>query len=893
MNELPHTSDRKLTIVEELDRTRPGEAFQPRVQPMADGEVEPGSVVGGKYKLLEAIGEGGMGAVWMASQIEPVKRFVAVKLIKAGMDSKTVLARFEAERQALSMMDHPNIARVLDVGTTAAGRPFFVMELVKGTPITEFCDRRKLSPRERLELFIPVCNAIQHAHQKGVIHRDIKPSNVLVALHDDKPVPKVIDFGIAKATGVPLTEKTLSTGFEQVVGTPAYMSPEQATFNQLDIDTRSDVYSLGVLMYELLTGTTPIEQVRFKQIALLEMLRVVREEDAPPPSTRLSSTEAKADIAAVRSAEPGSLSKQFRGELDWIAMKALDKDRTRRYETANALARDVQRYLDDEVVEARPPSAGYRLKKFARKHRGQVLAGLLVFAALLIGVVGTTIGFIRAEQARSDEADQRHIAEEAARGEAAQLAVALDQRSQAENARDRTREVLDLLARLGLLAEAEGEFRKDVATQEKLVADFPNDSKNRQSLAWSHSNLGNLLAGLGRLAEAEAEYRAAMAIQEKLAAESPHVPGLRQDLGRTHTSLGNVLGDMGKGSQSEAEYAKSLAIQEKLAAEFPAVPAYRQNLASTHGNLGILYAQMRKPIEEEAEHRKALAIREKLVAEHPSVTQYRQELAASHNNLGILLRNLGKRTEAEVECRKALAIHRRLVVEFPTVPAYRQAASTSHNNLGIVLDGLDRKSEAEGEYREALAIRERLAAEFPAIPAYRSGMAQVRNNLAGLFTSLKKPMEAEAEFRRALAIFEKLVEDFPAAPSHRNDLARTHSNFGNLIYGRGDVEGAIAEYRTGLSILEKLAAEFPAATAHRAAAAAAYDLAATYAIGSGMIASKKKEFADRAMEMLNKAVKFGFADAARLVKDTDLDAIRARDDFKLLTDALRAKSKTE
>jgi len=366
--------------------------------------IAAGTVVAGKYKLLEAIGEGGMGEVWMAQQIEPVKRTIALKLIKSGMDSKTVVARFEAERQALSMMDHPNIARVLDVGATSAGRPFFVMELVKGTPITDFCDQRKLTPRQRLELFVPVCLAIQHAHQKGIIHRDIKPSNVLVALHDDKPVPKVIDFGVAKATGTPLTEKTLHTAFEQVVGTPAYMSPEQATFNQLDIDTRSDVYSLGVLLYELLTGTTPIERERFKQAALMEILRVVREEEPPRPSTRLSSTVTKASIAAQRGTEPARLTKELRAELDWVVMKSLEKDRTRRYETASGFAADVQRYLGGEAVQAHPPSVSYRMKKFIRKHTGLAIAAPLIFLALIGAAAGTVYGWNRAEAERLSNA---------------------------------------------------------------------------------------------------------------------------------------------------------------------------------------------------------------------------------------------------------------------------------------------------------------------------------------------------------------------------------------------------------------------------------------------------------------------------------------------------------
>ena len=385
-------------VVDLLDRLVPAGLEQTAAYLPSE---QPGTVVAGRYKLLESIGEGGMGTVWVAEQTQPVRRKVALKLIKPGMDSKSVLARFEAERQALAVMDHPNIAKVLNGGLTETGRPFFVMEYVKGVPITEYCEAARLSISERLQLFVQVCQAVQHAHQKGIIHRDLKPSNILVAPYDDRAVPKVIDFGLAKAIHQPLTERTLHTDHAAVLGTPLYMSPEQAQLNNLDVDTRSDLYSLGVLLYELLTGTTPLEKQRFKEAAWDEVRRIIREEEPPRPSMRLSSSQTLPALAAARQTEPAQLTKLVRGELDWIVMKALEKDRTRRYDTANGFASDVQRYLDDEPVLACPPSTGYYLRKLLRKHRAAIAIAATFAVVLLVAAAVSTWQWREAEAARS------------------------------------------------------------------------------------------------------------------------------------------------------------------------------------------------------------------------------------------------------------------------------------------------------------------------------------------------------------------------------------------------------------------------------------------------------------------------------------------------------------
>jgi serine/threonine protein kinase len=429
--------------------------------PLTEG---PGTVIG-PYKLMEKIGEGGMGLVFVAEQQEPVRRKVALKVIKPGLDSRDVVARFEAERQALALMDHPHIARVFDAGTTGSGRPYFVMELVKGVPITDYCDQNQLTPGERLQLFVHVCQAVQHAHTKGVLHRDIKPSNVLVTLHDGTPVVKVIDFGVAKAIGQQLTDKTIYTRFAQMIGTPLYMSPEQAQMSGLDIDTRSDVYSLGVLLYELLTGTTPFDGERLKQAAFDEMRRIIREEEPLKPSTRLSTLgETLSAVSAKRKTEPRLLTALVRGDLDWIVMKALDKDRGRRYETASAFAADVGRFLKEEPVEARPPSSWYRLHKLARRNKAALTTAALVAAALVLGTAMSTWQAVRATEAES----AAHAAEDDARTDRDR---ALEAEKRAKEAADQARTDRDrALAAEKRAQEAADKARAEAATAKGALA---------------------------------------------------------------------------------------------------------------------------------------------------------------------------------------------------------------------------------------------------------------------------------------------------------------------------------------------------------------------------------------------------------------------------------------
>ncbi len=804
-------------------------------------EVDEGvGTVIGPYKLLQSIGEGGMGTVFMAEQMHPVRRRVALKLIRSGHDSRRVVARFEAERQALALMDHPNIARVFDAGTTDTGRPYFVMELVKGIPITRYCDEHQLTIRQRLELFVPVCQAVQHAHQKGIIHRDLKPSNILIAPYDGVPVPKVIDFGVAKAAGPRLTEQTLFTEFGAIVGTPDYMSPEQAELNQLDIDTRSDVYSLGVLLYELLTGSTPLTRRRLEQAALLEVLRRVREEEPPRPSVRLGTTEELPSIAASRGVEPRRIGMLVRGELDWIVMKALEKDRRRRYETASGFAADVRRHLDDEPVQACPPSAGYRLKKLARRHRAALATAAIVVAAL---VAGTAVSAWQAVRAIESER----------RAEAAQ-ATAEQRSSLARRAVDEmyTKVAQDWLGSKGDLTELQREFlEKALAFYEEFAREQADDPEAQFEAARAAGRVGDIRSSLGLSAKAIESYRQAADACRRLAVAFPERPEYRQYLALYLRHIGLVHLETGRARDAESAYRESLALMEPLV-EAPGAPQDRADLAHVLGQFGGLLSETGRAEEGVMASLRGIALLSDLVTESPEEAGYQYDLAQAENNLaGIYLDVLDRKMDAESLYRHSLETFQRLADARPADPRRRYELARAHHNLAGYFKMSSQPAEAVAEYQRALPIEDALAKEFTDRPSYLLLLAASLQRLGENLATLERFDEAERNLRRSREILERLVAESPDVIDYHSRLAFGLSELGQVLIIRGRDHEAREMFERSYDILKKFGIAYPSLNDQRHSLASLCYLAA---VNYATFANPDDRDAVRACELARESV---------------------------------------
>jgi eukaryotic-like serine/threonine-protein kinase len=753
-------------------------------QPVAE---RPGTVIG-SYKLLEQIGEGGFGVVFMAEQQQPVRRKVALKVLKPGMDTRQVVARFEAERQALALMDHPNIAKVFDGGQTAAGRPYFVMELVKGVPITEFCDQNHMTPRQRLELFVPVCQAVQHAHQKGIIHRDLKPSNVLVTVHDTTPVVKVIDFGVAKALGQELTEKTVFTGFAQMIGTPLYMSPEQAGQSGLDVDTRSDIYSLGVLLYELLTGATPFDKERLRTAAYEEIRRIIREEEPSKPSAKLSTAGGLPKLAANRGTEPKRLTALVRGELDWIVMMALEKDRNRRYETASAFAADVQRYLHDEPVLACPPSASYRLRKFARRNRAALVTASVVVMALL---VGTAVALWQAVRATS--AMTAAVAEKQRADKQAVVATSISE---------------SLKQMLGLV-DPDADKGPDY-TVLQLIDDYADNLEEKladqpEAAADLHAAVGRAYACRGRRDKARKHLdRARMLSRRVFGDQHEKYADVLVDCARPDASFG-----MAEVAAHEAELRQALAIyrargvggepvikalwtlQWNLGEQSHAgapdkrrqiEPVLNEALAEAARFPGVefpkiagIYSALAEVKIDDSQYAEAERIAREAIAMHLKLHENSLETAWGYFTLGEALRPQGKFAEALTAEKKALAMMRKSLSPEHASIAYALRAVNRSFDAADDAHALDGRFPSPGELGEWEALfREVLTMTKPGKLNYADPVLAAINGLArvsGFYLRIGhkladagKPKEAEESRQKAIRLLESLQTQFAGNP---------------------------------------------------------------------------------------------------------------------------------
>ncbi len=738
----------------------------------------------GYYKLLQKIGEGGMGEVWIAEQHKPIRRKVALKLIKAGLDTRQVIARFESERQALAMMDHPAIARIFDAGETEQGRPFFIMEYVSGIPINRYCDQNRLSIRERLDLFMQVCDGVQHAHQKAIIHRDLKPSNILITVQEEKAVPKIIDFGVAKATAQSLTEKTLFTELGMLVGTPEYMSPEQAESGQ-NVDTRTDVYSLGIILYELLTGALPFDSKELRQAGLGEILRVLMEVDPPKPSTKLSSMGNASNASAQkRRLELPALLRQVRGDLDWITMRALEKDRTRRYGTPSEIKADIERFLDHQPIVARPPSTPYKVKKFVRRHRMGV--GIAVSSIILL--CAFSVATVLQSQRIARERDRANVEAETSR-QVSDFLVGLFKVSDPGEARGNSitaREILDkgadrifrelqdqplvqgrLMYTMGSVFESLGLFDRAQDLLEKAL------DVRTTTLGPDHTDVGTTLKLLGtvsfdkgNLAKAANLYEKAMAIQEKaVGPETEEVAACLHNLGNVNLKQGNY-------DEARRLMERSLSIREKV------LGPEHENVAATINSLGAITYLEGNLKEAQDLWERALKIREKVWGEdHPLI-------AHSLNNLALVHLNSGDPKGAVPLLQRVVQIQEKVLgADHPDLAA-------GLSNLGDAMYRTGDIDGAKASYVRAVAIMEKSSPDNPELARFLDGLGHV-------LRKENDPAGAKKLYERSLSLRIKVLGD-----THP-DLGLSIGGLADCAAEGGNLQEAEILYEKALALLKK------------------------------------------------------------------------------------------
>lgn len=896
-------------------------------------EVAGGSV--GPFVLLQKVGEGGMGTVWVAEQTRPVKRRVALKLIRADLRSSETMRRFEAERQALALMDHNNIAKVLDAGETSEGTPYFAMEFIKGIPITKYCDEMRVDMRDRLRLFIQVCDAVQHAHQKGVIHRDLKPSNILVAMQDGVPTPKIIDFGVAKALHQKLSDATMYTEIGQVIGTLEYMSPEQAELSALDVDTRADIYSLGVILYELCTGSTPLTSERIRSAGILGAIRLIKEDEPMRPSTRLSqSTSSLKGVSNSRREDPRRLVAQLRGEVDWIILKTLEKDRTRRYDSAIGLGNDIRRFLNNEPVQARPASTPYLLRKLISRHRAIAIGVACCFGVLLLGVIGTTYGLIAAEYARREAISQREVAIEQKKEAEKQKGLAIEQQGIAVTAKDeaekqkslvieqnerigslnkRMRSLLDsfisqsmveMLSRQTSIDASQKSVLNNILEQYEQIVESDLTGKQSQSeTATVYDRIAGMHEKLKNYSASREAYGKSIQIWRELLASAPNSKETKVRLALALMGHGIAQQLENKLTGAESSYRESIALYEGLQEFQNGDAIVLRQYAQMLSNLANNYTIQSKFIQCAEIQKRCVEVIRRIVQLQPENLDFQDALGwalwSSANNLN----HLGEYTQAQILGRESVSIFRELVRKSPSTSLYQVNLMRSLSTLGNALYYEQSYDQAEEFYLEVIAKARAIVTKYPGVLEYKSQLCEALTTSGYLALRKGDRMAVESLVHEGVSVVTS-IEDGAITDNLQRDMRRLVTKLGELalqsqlydqaylLYSRlaKILTGASDEHTNqvwlsyclvSMDRVDEAKLDLPEfLTIETGNAVVLYTKACVYSL-----ALKKNPgnvaYQQAAERFLNRSIQRGYSDFANMVADPDLESIRNGECYRL------------